>query len=818
MDYIGEQLWAGQLGRLLILLSLISSILATIAYFKAATAKNLETANGWRQFGRVSFSVDVASVIGIFAMLLYIISAHRFEYMYAWSHSERSLNFKYLLSCIWEGQEGSFLLWTFWHGILGLILIRTAKKWEAPVMTVVSFAQACLATMIMGMYFFGAKVGSNPFLLVREVFQEAPIFQRADYLSLQQMQDGQGLNQLLQNYWMVIHPPILFLGFASTLVPFAFAIAGLWRKDFGGWTKVALPWGLFSAAILGTGIMLGAIWAYESLTFGGYWAWDPVENASMVPWLVLVAGVHTQVIYNSTGHSLRATYLFYILTFVLILYSTFLTRSGVLGDTSVHAFTDLGMNLQLVLFMLVFAVPSLALFIGRYRQIPHIAKEESSYSREFWMFIGSLVMFLSALFIIISTSLPVLNKIFKQSWAVGEDVEFAYNRIQIFVAIILGLLTAFSQYLKYRSTSRNYFAKKIALPTLISIAIAASISIFGNINYIKYGVGFLAAIHLAIFAGVYAVVANASYIWAGLKGKLAAAGASVGHVGFGVFLVGILISSSKKEVLSLNTTVALPFDPKSKENPMENQTLFKGMRTDMGKYWTTFIDSDSLTDDGKISYFKILFESKDGKEKFTLHPNLIKNSKGQEGFSNNPDARHYWNRDIFTYISYARDMDKTQDTGKAKSYTVKVGDTIKYGFGFMTVDKVVMNPSNDRYQFKESDTAAMAEITVWSNDAKRYKARPAFYVKNSQPQHTPDTVISQNLTVAMPRVSGDGNLQIDVKESTGSLIPFVALKVYQFPFIRLVWLGTILMVVGFCMAIVRRIKLARLKTDTEIDI
>lgn len=809
MDYIGEQLWAGQLGRLLILLSLISSVLATIAYYKAATVKDLQGAAGWRQFGRVSFSIDVISVIGIFAMLLYIISAHRFEYFYAWSHSERSLNFKYLLSCIWEGQEGSFLLWTFWHGILGLILIRTAKKWEAPVMTVVSFAQACLATMIMGMYFFGAKVGSNPFLLVREVFQDAPIFQRADYLTIQQMQDGQGLNQLLQNYWMVIHPPILFLGFASTLIPFAYAVAGLWRKDYSGWTKVALPWGLFSAAILGTGIMLGAIWAYESLTFGGYWAWDPVENASMVPWLVLLAGVHTQVIYNSTGHSLRATYLFYILTFLLILYSTFLTRSGVLGDTSVHAFTDLGMNFQLVLFLLVFTIPSLALFFTRYRNIPHIAREESSYSREFWMFIGSLVMFLSALFVIISTSLPVLNKVFKTSWAVGEDVEFAYNRIQIFVAIILGLLTAISQFLKYRNTTRSYFAKKIWLPTLISIAISASISLFGNINYVKYGAGFLAAIHLAIFAGVYAVVGNAAYIWSGLKGKFAAAGASVGHVGFGLFLVGILISSSKKEVLSLNTTVALPFDPKSKENPMENQTLFQGMRTDMGKYWTTFLNSDSTTDNGKISYFNILFESKDGKDKFSLYPNLIKNSKGQEGFSNNPDAKHYWNRDIFTYISYARDMDKNQDTAKAKSFTVKVGDTIKYGFGFMTLDRVVVNPDNDRYQFRDSDTAVMADITVWSNDAKKYKARPAFFLRNGVPQHTPDTVISQNLTIAMPRVSGDGNLQIDVKESTGSLIPFVALKVYQFPFIRLVWLGTLLMVVGFCMAIVRRLRLLK---------
>lgn len=806
MDYIGEQLWAGQLGKLLILLSLISSVLATIAYARSANAKNIEDANGWRQFGRIAFSIDVASVFAIFGLLFYIISSHRFEYLYAWSHSERSLSLKYLLSCIWEGQEGSFLLWTLWHGVLGMILMRTSRQWEAPVMSVISFAQACLATMIMGIYFFGQKVGSNPFMLVREVYQDLPVFQRADYLlNVPQMQDGQGLNQLLQNYWMVIHPPVLFLGFASTLVPFAFVIASLWKRDYKSWTKIALPWTLFSAAILGTGIMLGAIWAYESLTFGGYWAWDPVENASLVPWLILIAGLHTQLVYNSTGHSLRATYFFFILTFILILYSTYLTRSGALGDTSVHAFTGEDMELQLISFIAVFAIPSLWLFFSRYKTIPHIVKEESSYSREFWMFIGALVLFLSGAFIITATSLPVINKIIGTKWAVGEDVEFSYNRIEIFVAIILGLLTAITQFLKYRQTEKKYFLKKIAAPTVLSILISVAISMFGNINYGKYGIGFLAAIHLALFSGVYATVANAMYIWSGLKGKLAASGASIAHVGFGLMLVGILISSSKKEVLSLNTTVALPFDPKSKENPLENQTLFKGMRTDMGRYWTTFIDSDSLSKDGKISYYNILFENKDGKEKFNLYPNLIKNSKGQEGFSNNPDARHYWNKDIFTYISYARDMDKSQDTATFRSHLINVKDTIRYSAGYMILDKVVPNPDNDRYDFTSNDTALMAELLVVGNDSMRYKARPVFYVKNQQLLHIPDTVLSQNLAIVLSRVENN-MLEIKVKESP-NMIPFVALKVYQFPFIRLVWLGTFLMMVGFVMSMVRRIKL-----------
>lgn len=807
MEYIGEHLLPGQLGHFFIILSFVSSLVATIAYFKAANSGIAAEANSWKRMGRIAFFVDAVSVLSVFTALIYIVATHKFEYYYAWDHSSKSLNVKYLLSCIWEGQEGSFLLWTFWHVVLGSILIRTGKQWEAPVMSVISFVQVCLATMIMGMYFFGIKVGSNPFLLTREFYQEAPIFSRPDYLLLPQMQDGQGLNQLLQNYWMVIHPPVLFLGFASTVVPFAFAMAGLWKKNYGGWTKAALPWTLFSTCILGTGIMMGAAWAYESLTFGGYWAWDPVENASLVPWLVMVAGLHTLVIYNATGHSLRATYLFFIFSFTLILYSTYLTRSGDLQDTSVHAFTSAGMNWQLRIFVMVLFIPAIALFIKRYKHIPFIAKEENSYSREFWMFIGSLVFFLSALFIIVATSLPVINKIFHTSFAMGNDAEFAYNRIEVFVAVVIGMLTAFTQYLKYRDTSKKYLLKKIALPTIIAAIASLLISIFGGIHYDKYGAGFLAAIHLAIFAAMYTVVSNAVYIWAGLNGKLKAAGASVAHFGFGLMLVGILISSSKKEVISYNTTgINLRFDPQSKEKTLENITLIKNVQTDMGKYHATYVNSDSTNRSGSIMYFKINMKKKDKDEEFTLYPNLIRNTKGQQGFSNNPDSKHYWNRDIFSYISYADNMDKEADTVQFKSYAVDINDTIFYSNGYMVLNKVVPNPSNDKYSFTPGDTALMADVSIFTKEGLKYPARPLFYVQDNQAKFVVDTVYAQNLAVGFSRVLNNKKIEIQVKES-GKLVPYVALKVYEFPFINVLWLGTFFMIIGFVMSIVRRVKL-----------
>ena len=807
MDYPGEHLVPGQLGHFCVMLSMVSSFVAAIAYVISARTSDLQHAQSWKRLGRTAFLISGASVFAVFATLLSIVASHKFEYYYAYDHSSLSLSPKYLLSCIWEGQEGSFLLWSIWNVVLGAVLIKTSKTWEAPVMGVMSFMQAVLATMILGIYFFGIQVGKNPFLLTREFFHDAPIFNLPDYMSQASMQDGQGLNQLLQNYWMVIHPPILFLGFASTIVPFAFAIGGLITKKYGGWTKVALPWTLFSACILGTGIMMGAAWAYESLTFGGYWAWDPVENASLVPWLVLIAGLHTQVVYNATGHSLRATYFFHILTFSLVLYSSYLTRSGDLQDTSVHAFTGSGMNWQLRIFMLLFFVPGMVLFARRYKQIPFIAKEESSYSREFWMFIGSLVFFLTAVFIISATSLPVINKVFHTSFAIGSDAAFSYNKIIIFIAIVIGLLTAATQYLRYKQTPPKQFTSKILLPTIVAVILSALISAFGGIHYDKYGIGFLAAIHVAVFAAVYAIIANAGYIRSALHGKLKTAGASVAHIGFGLMLIGILISSSKKEVLSLNTT-GIPLQLGGNEDPLENITLIKNLETDMGKYHTTYINSDSTDESGKMMYFRINFQQKNKKEQFTLFPNLIRNTKGQEGFSNNPDSRHYWNKDIFSYISYADNMDRSADTAQYRSYAMSALDTVFYSNGFIILNSVVHNPVNEKYHFTQADTALMADVKVVSKEGYTYAAKPVFYVENNQGKYILDTVYAQNLAIGFSKVLDNKKIELQIKESN-RLVPFVALKVYEFPFISVLWIGTIIMIIGFVMSIIRRTRMNR---------
>jgi cytochrome c-type biogenesis protein CcmF len=815
MKFEGEHLLPGQIGHFFILLAFIASILSTIAFFTASRRTDLSEKRSWLRFARLAFVTQLISAVIIFVTIFYICANHYFEYMYAYKHASKELESKYLLACIWEGQEGSFLLWTIWHSVLGIFIILKAKDWEPPVMSVVSFAQFFLLMMLLGIYVGDVRLGSNPFTLTRNEIA-GPIFSQANYLDF--IKDGVGLNVLLRNYWMVIHPPILFLGFASTIIPFAYAYAGIQTKRFGEWITPALPWALLSACVLGVGIMMGGKWAYESLSFGGYWAWDPVENASLVPWLILIAGLHTMVIYKATGHSLKASYLFAFLTFIFILYSTFLTRTGVLGDTSVHAFTDAGkaINVMIFLFVAAFTVGSLALFFRNLGKIPSETREERIDSREFWMFIGSLVFFLAAVFIIAKTSVPVYNRIFGTSIAPPEDVEFSYNKVVVLVAIIIGLLSAVTQYFKYKKTEKGYILKKILLPTVAALAIIILIAVFYPLSYYKMGAGFLGAVYVALFAALYAVIANAAYIWTGLNGKLKAAGGSVAHLGFALMLAGILISSSNKEVISssrangINLPIAGNKDPMTKEtdNPLENLTLIRQVPAAMGPYEVTYLRDSFGTEKGR-RFYELRFQRKDAAKKvteeFTLWPDVY--IMKDNNMSSNPDTKAYFNKDVFTYISYAINNEEQTDTTQFKVEEMEIGDTAFYSNGIFILNDVVKNPHNDKYHFKPTDAALMADISIVSKDSMHFKAMPAIQIDQFGVNQVDDTVYAQNLYVKFAGVTDGKKIKIGIKESE-KFIEYVTLKAYVFPYINLVWLGLIIMALGLVMSAIKRAKLS----------
>ncbi|RAJ82138.1 cytochrome c-type biogenesis protein CcmF [Chitinophaga dinghuensis] len=827
MKFVGEHLLLGQLGHFFAVLAFVASMVASVSYYCAVVNKEESAKASWKKVGRWSFFIQSIAVLAIFCCLFYILYNHFFEYKYAWRNTSRDLPVQYLFSSLWSDQEGSFLLWSIWNSVLGIVLIRTSGKWETPVMTVISISQLMMSSMLLGIFILGYKVGSNPFMLLRqaEENQAAPIFQSAEYLSF--IKDGNGLNLTLQNYWMVIHPPVLFLGFASTIVPFAFAFAGIWTRDYTGWTKPVLPWGLFAIAILGLGIMMGAAWAYESLNFGGYWAWDPVENASLVPWLCMVAGVHTCLAYKSTGHALKSTVFFFFISFITILYSTFLTRSGILGDSSVHSFTDLGMSGQLLIFMAVFTVPSIWIMIARRKEIPTVNKEESTYSREFWLFVGALVLLIAAIQITFTTSIPVWNKLLDitglrnllkiDQMAPPSDVMFHYNKIQIWLAIIVGILTALVQFMKYKDTPRRELTRKLLLPTAISLVATLAIIFAGGVHFTEYGAGFLAAIYFMLFASIYAVVGNFMYIFIGLKGKVKSAGASIAHVGFGMVLLGALLSSAKKEVISLDKMKMLSqdiFRKESKQNARENIMLPLGVPVEMGEYHATYVGDSSATGDAKV-YFKVDYERKDksGKivEHFRLYPNAFVNTK-ENALTSNPSSRHYLDRDIFTYITATPPLkDKNapaDDSTKYVSHEVKPGDSIFFSKGFMILKDINTKVSNRNYEAKAGDLAVGADLEVFTQTDDHFKLQPVYLIRDSAYQYSiEDTLAPLALQVRFSKIlPAENKVQIKVKEADSNS-DYIIMKAIVFPYINVLWLGVIVMIVGTFIAIAYRVKL-----------
>lgn len=800
IQYIGEWLLPGQIGHFLTLFSLFAALYATIGFAIANHLEKTDTlaAQSWNRLARIGFRLHVLSVVGIFALLFFLIFNHRFEYKYVWQHSSRSLPVYYMISCFWEGQEGSFLLWQFWTGVLGLIVIRTARQWENSVMSVVGSVQVFLAAMIIGIYILGTKIGISPFMLTRIEMGNAPIFQNPNYLELF-LKDGRGLNPLLQNYWMVIHPPTLFLGFASTLIPFAYIIAGLFKANFDNhWIRPTLSWSLFSGGILGCGILMGGAWAYEALSFGGFWAWDPVENASFVPWLTLVAGIHTLLAYKNSGHGLRTTAIFFSLTFWLVLYSTFLTRTGILGDTSVHAFTDEGLNGQLLVFLIFYLLLAVVVVLGRWKTMPSPEKEESAYSREFWLFIGALLLTMLATLVTIDTSWPAINKVFGTNKAITDPVTH-YNRYALWFAVVVALLSATIQYLRYKDSESQQLIKKILIPLVSSVVLTL---LFG------YLLGFSSVALLALlFSALFSIIANANYLLAVLKGKIRVAGASITHIGFSILLLGVLISSAKKEVISvnaLNTQFGQEFNEKEQR---ENVLLPKDKTMNMGEYFVTYIGDSVATPN---TYYKILYEKKNKStdtpsESFVLHPNAQVNPN--MGLIANPDTKHYLTRDIFTHVSSVPDKNQSSDnTESLTEVELERGDTAILKNCFVIFKTLTPNPINAQYIPMSNDVAVGATLEIIDINNKTYQAEPIYFIRGNVEQNIPAKVEELGLDIVFPKLlhqKGSGTIKLSITE-TEKPEDFVILKAIVFPYINLVWLGSIISVIGFLMSMRQR--------------
>ena len=753
IQYIGEHLIFGQIGYFVIILGFVAALFSSVAYFFATNNEDTSEYGSWRKLGRIGFTTHGIAIYTTIALTFYIMLQKYYEYSYVFEHVSDDLPFRYIFSAFWEGQEGSFMLWMFWHIFLGAIIMFKAGKWEAPVLSVLMAIEAFITSMILGLYIGVYKIGSNPLALFRDT-SDMPLFNNEDYVSmLGKFADG--LNPLLQNYWMTIHPPTLFLGFASTAIPFAFAIAGLWRKDHKASLQPMLKWGLFSGAILGTGILMGAAWAYEALSFGGYWAWDPVENTSLVPWLLVLAGIHTNLIARATGYSIKSTYLFYILTFIMILYSTTLTRSGILGDTSAHAFTEMGLENQLLLFILFFTFASIAFMARGFKSVPVEEKEETIFSREFWMFIGSLVLLFSAILITFTTSIPVYNKVAE---LFGYDLNLTsplepikhYNKYQVWIAIFVGLFSAVSQVLRYREFNWKGHQKKFAIHIGASLAITAVLTYLTS-YWIQLGTWQYA---MMLFFGILTIVSNLDVITFLGKAKGINLSSFIAHAGFGLMVIGILASGLNKSYISTNPFAQRGLLPEDMIN--ENVRLFEDQPMFIKGYEVTY-KGDSIVD--KTRYFKVNYKRIDkmgnSYESFDLYPNALYNPQFTKIATFNPSTKHYLDHDIFSRISGLapgeQDIEEAQAIEDSLDYfdysaflniPIEVFDTVhitEFGLDttvikkfLVTINDVNRAPVHHEYKPEVGDLAVGLKMNVqYPEEDKSFDLEPVIVLRGS---------------------------------------------------------------------------------------
>jgi cytochrome c-type biogenesis protein CcmF len=620
-------------------------------------------------------------------------------------------------------------------------------------------------------------VAKNPFAFFHESFA-------ADGITIADVRDnGKGLNPLLHNAWITIHPPILFVGFASMSVSFAFAMAGLIRREYHRWIDIALPWTLFGTAVLGFGIMLGGFWAYETLGWGGFWGWDPVENSSLIPWLVVVALVHTMLVQKRTRGLVKTNMILAVASFVMVLYSTFLTRSGILGDTSVHSFVDPGKFAFwiLLLFMVTFVAIGITMVLRR-RSDMNIHREEfAPTTREFMLSIGSALIMASAIFVTIGTSWPVIMEVLGLP-KVAVAIEF-YNRVHLVLVPAVLIVNALSLIFLWRSTPRAKMQSLIIFGAAIAAVATAVMAVIGINDVGQIVLAFTAWFSLAINLRVGISIMSASP---------AMAGAYISHTGIALLIFGVITTSSYTE--------------------SHHAVLVHGVPTPVGEYTLTYLGKEQVekhyADREKYKYF-VRIERDGSGETVAAVLYWSDFNKRQSAFLE-PGIRWGLHNDL--YVS----PKSTEREDLFKRTTIMRGTSIRAPYDSSVVielERFTMPMEEGQTSDGRMQMSAVLNVRI-GDSIVPLKARTKIATGASGPVFDPEWVPLPGSTMAVGLAEIARNNE-DPTKSTGDLVfrdmskpmprprEVFTVDFSVKPWISLVWFGVITMVLGFAFSIVR---------------
>jgi len=430
-----------------IILGHYALFVALVASAWSVIASLLGAVNRGRGLQRSAERAIIASTALIILAALCLVAGFltddfRLDYVYHYSSSSQSIEYK--IGALWGGQAGSLLLWVLMLSVMASIMVFTNRRKNRALMP---YATAVVGVTIM-------------FFMILLNFIELPFATSA------MRPDGVGLNPQLKNYWMMIHPPSLYLGYVGFTIPFAFGIAALATRRTGDiWFRTTRRWTLFSWFFLGTGILMGSYWAYIELGWGGYWAWDPVENASLMPWLTGTAFLHSIMIQEKKGMLKVWNMLLIILTFCLSIFGTFLTRSGIIS--SVHAFATSNIGPAFGIFLGIVFFGSLLLLILNLEDLKSEARLESVLSRESSFLFNNMIFVGIAATVLLLTTFPILSELVTdRKVTMGPPI---FNLVNIPWAMVLLLLTGIGPLIAWRKASKSNLRRNFVLPVVVGL-------------------------------------------------------------------------------------------------------------------------------------------------------------------------------------------------------------------------------------------------------------------------------------------------------------------------------------------------------------
>jgi len=738
-----------KLGIVLVVLAFVTTIVSALYYYLSdkneITHKKDKSKNIYKKYGRSAYYLSIVFISLASVYLYYLIFSHQFQVKYIYQYSSRDLPFGFLLSTFWAGQEGSFLFWTLCLSWLGLIFVKTSAKYENFGMIFLNLVQTIFLILL---------IKASPFALLDA--HSIPV-------------DGAGLNPLLQNFWMVIHPPILFIGYAATTFPFVVALSAMVKNNYGDWIKQSIPWVLSVSITLGAGIIIGAFWSYETLGWGGYWGWDPVENSSLIPWLTTLALFHGLIIERRSGALIKTNFVLAILTFVLVLYATFLTRSGVLADFSVHSFEDLGINGLLIIFLLFALISGFGLFAKRFQNLKGAVIDFSSINRENILLAGLLLLFASSLLTILGTSSPIITSWFGEPSQV--DISF-YNKVNLPIAIGMALVIGLAPLLRWHEPNIGAAIKRF-LPSIVLTLISLIIAIyFGVYDVIK--ILFLGLSIFTIWSNIYGLTERFKKGWMHI-------GAPLAHFGVGLMFVGIIISGS------FDQTQRVLLDNGVTKSVFNKKLTYMGMTT---------------PPDGK-NVVEVKVES--GSSEYIAKPRLYFNRMTQ-GNMREPDIKYGALVDFYIAPLELR-AGITHTSGSSLILYKEETKT----FAGMNIHFHAFNMSSDH---QSGDMRVGADLEIEINN-QVYKITPFFIMGNSQKSPEPEMIKirdGKNIGVKLTSIDAD-NKSISLEfsglsEQGGQATDTneqLLVEVSEKPFMNILWLGTVILTIGTIVAIKRRL-------------